>query len=272
MILILIFLSSQCLTSSCYLKQKCSQKEVIIKFNKGQNVINAKDFKLTLQTNSDKWILCDSLDNLNNNKKEVSIELCSNHLKWIFEYTNNYKNWNSIAYSIIIDTNRLKRIEINLDFTMNEKGYEFLKDFSIDKFYKSDSIEIHNKQLKLGLPPIFSLTSHLETPLWGMSSSNHFYGTIKRKTVNGWRSFAGSYCTSTIPEKPLANKDTVTSWIPYYNLEDEYIINETGSYKYIVAMGLERFSEGIPLDLYNKGQTRKRERKFYEVESEFEIK
>ena len=65
--------------------------------------------------------------------------------------------------------------------------------------------------------------------------------------------------------------DTVYSWIPNYSPGDEYKIKRSGDYKYVVSLGLERHSGGIPMDLINKGETRKRTRTFCELETEFRI-
>lgn len=154
---------------------------------------------------------------------------------------------------------------------MNEAKKEFLQDFTVDQFYTTNSVSILGGRLKVGSQPVFMLTSNSDTTFWGASPTNHFYGTIKTKTEFGWYDFSGSYCMSTVPEKALTKGDTVYSWIPNYSPEDEYKIKRSGTYIYVVAMGLEKFSNGTPTILITNGQTRKRTRIFYEVKTEFTV-
>jgi len=147
-----------------------------------------------------------------------------------------------------------------------------LQDYTVDKFFHTDNVSIQRGFKKeVGVQPVFILISNSDTTFWGRSPTNHFYGTMKTKTDFGWYDFSGSYCVSTVPEKSLNKTDTVFSWVPNYNPGDEYKIKRSGTYKYVVALGLERYSDGIPTKLIEQGQTRKRTRIFYEVETEFTI-
>ncbi|MCH8568062.1 MAG: hypothetical protein LAT67_07355, partial [Balneolales bacterium] len=100
---------------------------------------------------------------------------------------------------------------------------------------------------------------------------NHFYGSIKRKTESGWDTFSGSYCISTTHIKPINKSEIAYSWVPNYSSSDVYRIKESGDYKYLVALGLERYTIGIPKTKIDKGQTRKRQRTFFELEIEFTV-
>ena len=245
------------------------QIEVVVKFNSEKD-LKTKDFKFSFQNLTDTILVFDSTNDRMIEKKTISTLLQSDTVTGLFAFAKN-KIWNFVEYGFKVDTNNLKRIDINLYFATNDIQTEFLQDFTVDKIYKTNSVSIQSKNLKIGSEPIFMLTSNSDTTFWGASLTNHFYGTIKNKIPFGWYDFSGSYCMSTVPEKALTKANTVISWIPSYNPANEYKIKRSGTYKYIVVMGLERFSDGIPTTLINNGQTRKRTRIFCEIETEFTI-
>lgn len=247
------------------------QTEIVVKFSKSEKVIRAKDFRFSIQNQTDTTFVFTSTADKEFRKKTILTSIHSDTISGLFEFSNDNKTWNSIEYSFIVDTNNLKRVEINLYFGVNDKKTEFLQDFTVDHFYKTDVVSIQGGRLKVGSQPVFMLTSKSDTTFWGASPTNHFYGTIKSKTEFGWYDFSGSYCMSTVPEKALTKGDTVYSWIPNYSPGDEYKIKRSGTYKYVVPMGLEKFSNGTPTIFITNGQTRKRTRIFYEVETEFTI-
>lgn len=248
------------------------QTEIVVIFNKSKDIVKTKDFRFSFQTSTDTTLVFNSINDKAIKRKTVLTSLHSDDLTGIFEFTNDSKTWRAVEYSFKVDTHNLKRIEINLYFGINDKKIEFLQDFSVDQFYKISSVSIQRGKLEIGSQPVFMLISNSDTTFWGASPTNHFYGTIKTKTDNGWYDFSGSYCMSTVPEKPLNKTDTVFSWIPNYSPGDEYKIKRSGTYKYVVPMGLEKFSNGTPKSLIDSGQTRKRTRIFYELETEFTIK
>lgn len=269
-IIILILLVTQGLTTSW------GKTEIVVKFNKGDKVIRAKYFKFLIQNQTDTTFVFNSTADEKYRKKTISTVIHSNPITGLFEFSNDNINWNSVEYSFTVDTNNLKRIEINLYFTVNDQNMEFLQDFTVDQFYKTGAVsikpgKIKAGKIKVGTQPFFTLISKSDTTFWGASPTNHFYGTIKFKTEVGWNDFSGSYCWSTVPEKSLTKGDTIYSWIPNYDSEDEYKIKNSGTYKYVVTMGLEKFSNGIPIVLISNGQTRKRRRIFYEVETDFTV-
>lgn len=247
------------------------QTEIVVQFSKSEKVTKARDFKFSFQTSTDTTLVFNSINDKEIKKRTILTSLHSNTLAGVLEFTNNSKTWSTVEYSFIVDTNNLKRIEISIYFGANDNKTEFLQDFTVDQFYKINSVSIQSGKLKVGSQPVFMLTSNSDSTFWGASPTNHFYGTIKTKTEFGWYDFSGSYCMSTVPEKTLTKGDTVFSWIPNYSPEDEYKIKQSGTYKYVVPMGLEKFSNGTPTVLITNGQTRKRTRIFYEVETEFTV-
>lgn len=201
----------------------------------------------------------------------VSIPAGSDTILSVFEYSHDLKQWDKVEYPITVEK-ELKRIEMKIYFSANDKKVEFLQDFSVDKFYVTNRVSLQTDFKKqIGAQPVFMLVSNCDTTFWGCSPTNHFYGTMKTKTAFGWYDFHGSYCSSTVPEKPLNKSDTVYSWVPNYTPGDEYMIKKSGIYKYTVAMGLERYSDGIPTKLIDEGLTRMRTRIFYELETEFAV-
>lgn len=219
----------------------------------------------------DTIIVFNSLANSEMKKNRIELPIMSDSLQGLFEYRTGIGNWNTVQYSFDSDTTELKRIEIELYFSVNDSKTEFLQDFTVNKYYRTNSVTIQSGNLKVGSQPVFMLISNSDTTFYGASPTNHFYGTIKTKTEYGWLDFSGSYCVSTVPEKPLTKSDTVYSWIPNYSPGDEYKIKRPGTYKYVVSMGLERYSDGTPTRMIDSGETRMRTRTFIELETEFKI-
>lgn len=254
-----------------FLNTAWGQTELTVNFSINENVSKTDEFRFSILTQKDTINVLNSLLGSKLDKNKVEIAIGQDSLTGLFEYKKENGNWKSVRYEFDSDTLRLERIEINLYFTANDNMNEFLQDFTVDKYYQTNSVSIKSGKLKVGSQPVFMLISHSDTTLYGASPTNHFYGTIKTKTEYGWYDFSGSYCMSTRPEKPLTKSDTIYSWIPNYNPGDEYKIKRPGTYKYVVPMGLERFSDGIPTKLIDKGETRTRTRTFFELETEFRI-
>ncbi len=254
------------------LTPSCGQTALSVKYSKNEKVTHATAFKFSILSLTDTTFVFDNIDNLELQRKTRPLSIKSDSLTAVFEYTNDGVTWNEVEYDFKVDTNNLKRIEISLHFAANANHTEFLQDFTVDFFYTTNSVSLQSGELKIGSCPVFSLTNNSDTTFWGASPSNHFYGTIETKTAVGWSPFfSGSYCTSTVPEKPLTKGDTLYSWIPSYSPGEEYKITQSGTFNYVVQMGLEQFSDGTPTYLISNGQTRKRTRIFYEVEKEFTV-
>ena len=251
--------------------QAWGQTETIVNFSKSNKVAKTKGFRFSIYLSTDTLIVFNSADNKDHKQTKVSIPLNNDTIVGVFEYSNDFKEWQKVEYPIVLEK-ELKRIEIEIYFSANDRKEEFLQDFTVDKFYTTNRVSIQPAfKKKVGEQPVFILVSNSDTTFWGCSPTNHFYGTIKTKTDFGWYGFSASYCVSTVPEKALNKADSVYSWVPNYNPGDEYKIKRSGTYKYVVAMGLERYSDGIPTKLIEQGQTRKRTRIICEVETEFTI-
>ena len=249
--------------------QAWGQTETIVNFSKSDKVVKTKGFRFSIYSSTDTLIVFNSEDNKELKETKVSVPAGSDTIIGVFEYSNDFKEWHKVEYPIALEK-ELKRMEFKIYFSANDKKVEFLQDLTVDKFYATNRVSmqpVFKKQI--GEQPVFMIVSNCDTTFWGCSSLNHFYGTMKTKIEYGWFDFHGSYCSSTVPEKPLNKSDTVYSWVPNYNPGDEYIIKRSGTYKYTVAMGLERYSDGIPTKLIEQGQTRMRTRIFYELETEF---
>ncbi len=254
------------------LSRAWGQTEIIVNFSKSDIVVKTKGFRFSIYSGSDTFIVFNSADSKDFKQSKVSIPAGSDKISEVFEYSVDFKEWSKVEYPIVIEKD-LKRIEIKIVFSANDKKVEFLRDFTVDKFYATTRVAIQPSfKEEIGARPVFMIISNCDTTFWGRSESNHFYGIMKTKTDNGWLDFDGSYCTSTVPEKSLNKTDTVYSWVPNdYDPDGEYKIKTSGTYKYTVAMGLERYSDGIPTKLIEQGQTRMRTRVFFELEIEFVI-
>lgn len=247
------------------------QTETIVNFSKSNKVVITNGFRFSIYSSADTLVVFNS--NYNKSLKQIKVSVPSDNdtVLGVFEHSNDFKEWHKVEYPIVIDK-ELKRIEIDIHFSANDKKVEFLQDLTVNKYYATDRVSIQTGFKKqIGVQPVFIIVSNCDTTFWGCSLTNHFYGTMKTKTDYGWYDFRGSYCVSTVHEKPLNNTDTVFSWVPNYSPGEEYKIEKSGTYKYTVAMGLERYSDGIPTKFIEQGQTRMRTRVFYELEIEFVI-
>lgn len=247
------------------------QTELTVNFRVNDDVSKTNDFRFSFLTPKDTVIVFNSLISSDLNKNQINLPNTSDSLKGIFEFRQDKGKWETVYYAFDSDTSGLKRIEIDLYFSVNDSKTEFLQDFTVNKYYQTNSVSIKSGKLKVGSQPVFILISNSDTTFYGASPTNHFYGTIKTKIENGWYDFSGSYCMSTVPEKPLTKSDTVYSWIPNYSPGDEYKIKRPGTYKYVVPMGLERYSDGTPTRMIDNGERRMRTRTFIELETEFKI-
>ncbi len=247
------------------------QTELTVNFRKNDEVSKTDGFKFSILTPIDTIIVFNSPTNSKMKKNRIELSITSDSIQGLFEYRTRIGNWKTVQYSFDSDTIELKRIEIELYFSVNDSKIEFLQDFTVNKYYRTNSVSIKSGKLKVGSQPVFMLTSNSDTTFYGASPTNHFYGTIKTKTKYGWYDFSGSYCMSTVPETPLTKSDTVYSWIPNYSPGEEYKIKRPGTYKYLVPMGLVRYSDGTPTRMIDSGETRMRTRTFIELETEFKI-
>lgn len=254
-----------------FLSTAWGQTEVTVYFNVNGNVSKTKDFRFSFLTPTDTVFVFNSLTSSDLKENHMKLPITSDSLKGLFEFREDKSSWETVLYTFDTDTSGLKRIEIDLYFSVNDSRTEFLRDFTVNKYYRTNSVSIKSGALKVGSEPVFMLINHADTTYYGVSSTNHFYGTIKTKTESGWYDFSGTYCVSTAPEKPLTKSDTVFSWIPNYSPGDEYKIIRPGTYKYVVPLGLERYSKGTPLRMIDSGVTRMRTRTFIELETEFII-
>lgn len=253
------------------LAQAWGQTETIVHFSKSDKIVQAKAYRFSIYSSSDTLNVFTASDNKVPKHTSVSVQAGNDTLIAAFEYSNDSIKWYKVEYPIALDK-ALKRLEIKIHFSANNQKVEYLQDFTVNKFYTTDRVSLQaDFKKQIGEAPVFKIVSHCDTTFWGCSESNHFYGTIKTKAEYGWFDFHGSYCYSIVPEKPLNNSDTVYSWVPNYHLGDEYRIKRSGTYKYTVALGLERFTDGIPTELIEQAETRKRTQVFYELESEFTI-
>ncbi len=247
------------------------QIDAIVNFSKSDAVQKTKGYRFSIYSSTDTLVVFNSIEN--KDRPKIKVPLPSNYysVQAVFEYTTDLKEWQQIEYPISLEKD-LKRMEIEINFSVNDKKVEFLKDLTVNKYYSMNRVSLMPIfEKKIGEVPIFILVSNCDTIFWGASETNHFYGTIKSKVEDNWFGFSGSYCLSTANGNSLHKSDTVYSWVPSYSPGNEYKIQRKGDYKYTVAMGLESYSNGIPIEFIKKGQTRKRTVIFYEVETEFTI-
>lgn len=260
------------LTLFLILLLNCSwgQVDFIVHFQQHHHAVESSGFKFTLLSRSDTVAVFNRLSNRESTTTQCSFLEKHDSIVGVFEYRKEDKSWESVRYAFVLDPSRLKRIEVSLHFTV-EDGSEFLNDFIVENYYTTNSVSIEHDKFSVGSTPFFTLINHSDTTLWGVSTSNHFYGMLLAKTDFGWDGFSGSYCSSTVPEEALRKLDTSSSWIPFYNLEDHFVFKNPGSYKYVVPMGIERYAVNAQFDSLRIGRTRTKCRIFIELETEFSV-
>lgn len=252
-----------------------AQLPVKVKFSKGDEIELTKDFRLLLIGTNQTTIAFDSqTDEL---KKTYEIELSNlENITASFEYRTENEPWTNIEYPISIESG-LMRLEILLSFRLNDSNIEYLREFTVNKYFSTDRIIIEPVfEREIGSQPVFMLVNNSDSVYYGKSETNHFYGQISQlmlfeQTELGWIDHPFSYCLSTVLEKPLEPLDTAFSWSPSYNPGDEFRIKRPGRYKYVVDLGFDNYRNGIPLNLVNSGMPQLRTRNFLELETEFEI-
>ncbi len=252
-----------------------AQLPVKINFSKDKDIQQTKNFRLQLVTNGETITAFNS--ETEELKRTYDLELPNQGtILASFEYTSDNETWEKVEYPILMDQG-LKRIEIVLSFSVNKSSIEYLQEFTVDKYFSAEDVTIEPVFKKeIGSQPVFMLINNSGSIYWGNSSSNHFYGRISRRIdfeqkTYGWIDQPFSYCLSTIPEQPLERLDTAFSWVPSYFASDEFKIKAPGTYKYIVALGLDKSKSSIPSNLVNSGTPQIQTRKFFELETQFEI-
>ncbi|MBS1508915.1 MAG: hypothetical protein JSS79_19920 [Bacteroidetes bacterium] len=188
-----------------------------------------------------------------------------------FDYLQKDK-WKRTDYEFTVD-GKEKRVEIYLDFDRNDRGSEYLKDLTVSKIYTSRNLSIVPVWgMKRGKQPVYKIRSQSDTVFYGQSITSHFYGRLLYRIGDSTRkSFGGSYCESTVSEKPLTKGDSVYSFIPTYNPNNVFVVRLPGHYKYAVMIGTQRYDSGILSSLIRSAKTRKRVLINYELESSFTI-
>lgn len=172
-------------------------------------------------------------------------------------------------------TKDTKRVEINLNLDLSQRGFEYLRDFTVKKIlFPNSSVSLTRMyKPKIGHQPIYRIINTGSQRYYGQSATRHFYGKLQiLHDQRDWiHHIIGSYCHSTVPEKILSKGDTVYSYIASYSYRDEYRFKSSGRYKYSVLLGLAPYSRGIPSRLYQEAITRSRILELVEMEDEFEI-
>ena len=140
--------------------QAWGQTEVIVKFSKSDKVIKTKGFLFSIYLPPDTLIVFDSADNKNHKQTKVSISSNNDTILGVFEYSNNFKEWHKVEYPIPLER-ELKRIEIKIYFSENDRKGEFLQDLTVDKFYTTNRVSIQPAfKKKIGEQPVFMLVSN----------------------------------------------------------------------------------------------------------------
>ena len=247
------------------------QTQVLIDLRVADDVVETNKIKVTIRTLANTISRFEFKQVRSGTKTDTSVITKLGEYSIAFEYLLKDK-WKRTDYQFAVD-GKEKRIEIYLDFDRNDRGDEYLKDLTVSKFYTSSNLSIVPVWgLKRGKQPVYKILSQSDTVFYGQSMTSHFYGKLLYQAGDvTWRSIDGSFCASTVSEKPLTKGDSVYSYIPSYNPGDEFIVRLPGKYKYIVALGTKKYESGILTSLIKSAKTRKRMLTNYELESSFNI-
>jgi hypothetical protein len=181
------------------------------------------------------------------------------------------EKWKKTEYEFLVDGPE-KRIEVYFDFDLNDRGTEYLKDLTVSKVYDSKNFSIIPAWgLKRGKQPVYKIESQSDTTVYGQSGTGHFYGKILYQVGDAWKAINGSYCMSTMNEKPLIKGDSAYSYIPSYSPGDEFVVRLPGQYRYVVALGTQKYTMGILTSMIKSAKTRTRTLTRFELESDFKI-
>lgn len=107
------------------------QIELIVDFRINDQVTRTNDFKFSMLTDNDTIDVFRSMLNTELTKNKIENSIGQKSLTGLFEYREEKSDWKSVRYEFCVDPDGLKRIEINLYFSINNSQTEFLQDFSV---------------------------------------------------------------------------------------------------------------------------------------------
>jgi len=147
------------------------QTETIVNFRKSDQVLQTKGFRFTLIAHNDTLKTFNYTDSKDYKQDKVLMPIDKDAVIGVFEYTVDFKTWQKEEYPITIDKD-LKRIEIDLYFSTNDKKAEFLQDYTVDKFFHTGNVLIQSAfKREVGAQPVFILISNSDTIFWGGEES-----------------------------------------------------------------------------------------------------
>jgi hypothetical protein len=247
------------------------QKQILINLRVADNIVKTDEIRVIIKN------LADTISQIAFKQVRQGTQTQMSVINGLGVYSITFKfliknKWRKTDYEFSVGGNE-KRIEIYFDFDRNDRGKEYLKDLTVSKVYASSNLSIVPVWgLKRGKQPVYKIFSQSDTTFYGQSMTNHFFGKLLyRASDSTWKSIYGSYCTSTESEKPLTKGKSVFSCIPSYNPGDEFVVRLPGQYKYIVALGTQKYESGILTSLIKSAKTRKRVLTHFELESSFTI-
>lgn len=254
------------------LSQVQGQTEAIVNFRVSEKVVKTKGFRFSIHLPKDTISVFNYRDKSESTKNTVTIPSGNNNVLAVFEYSADFKQWHKIKYPITLDKN-LKRIEITINYSSNDRKVEFLQELTVYKYYTPKQVYLQSSfKIQIGERPSFKIVNKSNQTFRGNSWTKHFYGSIKEKKDDGWQEFRGLCCIMSEHEKSLGRNDSVYSWVPHYHSRDEYRIKNSGTYTYTVIMTPEDDSDGILMQYIDEAKPTLRTKIRYELESTFVVK
>ena len=110
-----------------FLSTAWGQTELTVNFRINDDVSKTNDFRFSILTPKDTVIVFNSLTGSDFKKNRIELPISSDSLQGLFEYRTRMDNWKTVQYLFDSDTTELKRIEIDLYFSVNDSKTEFLQ-------------------------------------------------------------------------------------------------------------------------------------------------
>jgi hypothetical protein len=244
-----------------------TQHNISIDFNISSDVILNKYFKLSIAKDNKTVILFDKIKLNNFPKFNAKYSFDNDSVDFIFEYSEDKETWKEIHFPVKIDTNRLKRVEVQLSFGINDSYKEFLEELEINPVYYTNSVKVVPNEFDFVKRPYFYLINQSDTLFYGNNMIQHFFGNLNYKTKYGWYMMDSTLEFFDYIHKPLAKYDTAISYVPSTFAWRNYKINRFGLYKYFIKLSTVPYnSNGYSLEMYEQCITNKKIVKLYEVE------
>lgn len=252
---------------------------------KSDTSVEIRKIIISLQSNS-KNIFNIISDNENLSSKYL---IDKGSYKFTVAYAEGNKDSQVFIYPFNVNGDE-KSINLKLSFSAKEK--ESLNDshsndekitkclISFEKYYKNsyNIFLIPINELNIGDGINYKIINNSDKPIYGYYAPSLFYGELYLMDDNQYKLFTRGSIDLNVANisEPLMPKDTTFTFIPhFYNKNGgiSYLLNKTGSYRYIVYYSLEKASSGYSFyQTVDEIEYWLRQNKLFEIIYDFVVK